>query len=213
MKSVFNIPNSIFAPALRFAGYIFIVLAVVGLITLDAYNTNVKPFSEASWTEMSQLTVLFFCAAICLFMSYKYFFRRSAFLLAAFFAASFIREMDGFLDQWLGHGSWVYFVAPLVIAALWFTWRHRSEFFNELKLFLPSVAGGFFSCGFLTTYIFSRFFGRKFLWRSLMGEEYLRSVKMAAEESVELLGYAFLLFAVIELCVLAKNITVRRAGN
>jgi hypothetical protein len=63
---------------------------------------------------------------------------------------------------------------------------------------------GLLLAGFLITFIFSRLFGKTSFWQTLMGERYFRSVKNAAEECIELLGYGLLLAAAAEFYLLAK---------
>ncbi|MDP1086466.1 transporter, partial [Klebsiella pneumoniae] len=76
-----------------------------------------------------------------------------------------------------------------------------------------SFSFGLFAAGFLTTYVFSRLYGRQDFWRAVLQENYLRDFKSAAEELVELFGYALLLIAVIELVLLARRWALaRKAG-
>ena len=65
----------------------------------------------------------------------------------------------------------------------------------------------------LVTYVFSRLYGRSDFWEAILQEHYVRTFKDAAEEVVELLGYALILIAVIELTLLARRWALaRRAG-
>ncbi|MDN6314120.1 MAG: hypothetical protein L0J56_02290, partial [Halomonas sp.] len=69
-----------------------------------------------------------------------------------------------------------------------------------------SFSLGLFTAGFFTTYAFSRLYGRKEFWQAVMQEHYMGNIKSMAEEVVELLGYSLILFAMIELLLLAQRI-------
>ncbi|WP_043582496.1 hypothetical protein [Geminisphaera colitermitum] len=189
----------------RFMIYNFIILGVAGIMTVDA-NSGPGSFLETSWVEITQLAVLLTASVLCLFI------RRhpaghphAALLLFGFLGASFIRECDAFLDTYVFDGCWQLLVILLVGGVLWLTWKNRLDFIIEMKTYLRSLACGLFMSGFLTTYVFSRLFGRQHFWQAVMGEGYIRVVKTAVEECTELLGYAFLLFSVIELAIMARN--------
>ncbi len=128
--------------------------------------------------------------------------------MGAFFLASLFRETDGLLDCLLFHGSWKAFVFPLVALALAISWRNRRELLTEISRYISTNACGLFIGGGMTTYLFSRFFGRSFIWEHIMRENYVRNVKNAAEESIELLGYIFLFCATVELVLLARRTLV-----
>ena len=69
-----------------------------------------------------------------------------------------------------------------------------------------AVDWGLFVAGMLTTYIFSRLYGRQVFWQTVMQENYMRDVKSMAEEVIELLGYAMILIALVELMLLARRL-------
>jgi hypothetical protein len=54
--------------------------------------------------------------------------------------------------------------------------------------------------------IFSRLYGRQDFWRAVMQDNYIREFKDVAEEAIELLGYSLILFAMIELLLIARRI-------
>ena len=205
MNTSLTIPKSVLYPALRFAGYILVVLAVIGIIMLDTHHPWEKRFSETSWIELTQHIFLLLSSLICAYVCRGRTFRNTAILLLGFLTASFIRESDGFLDDFLFHGSWTLFVTPVCATVILLTWRNRLKFYDEMQTFLPSLSCGLFMGGFFTTYVFSRFIGRRFVWETILGGDYVRAVKRFTEESVELLGYTFLLFAAIELFLMARK--------
>ena len=83
--------------------------------------------------------------------------------------------------------------------------KNFSVFLQQLASYLATASFGLFLMGMLTTYVFSRLFGRTEFWEAVMEEKYFRSVKNTAEECLELYGYMVLLIGVIELLILAKR--------
>lgn len=49
---------------------------------------------------------------------------------------------------------------------------------------------------------YAEIIGQAELWKALMGDGYIRSVKRVAEELAEFMGYSLLLFGAIETCFL-----------
>jgi hypothetical protein len=164
--------------------------------------TNSK-FSEQSFTEYLQATFLLSSSLILLYIlltskNIKY----TSLLLFGLTCTSLIRESDVFFDS-IFIGAWqipAFAVLGIVIFVLY---RHFFQLVKELAYYLSSLSFGLFIGGFLTTYVFSRLFGRKKFWYAVMEDQYLRIVKNAAEEGVELFGYLILLFAVIEMFILS----------
>ncbi|MBZ9559348.1 hypothetical protein KGQ96_14960 [Halomonas coralii] len=134
-------------------------------------------------------------------------------LLLGFLLASSIREQDAFLDTHVADGAWQVMVALVVIAALGDTWRHRRRFLAEFQGYADSFAFGLFAGGFLCTYVFSRLFGSERFWQAVLQDHYLRLFKTAAEEVTETFGYTLILFAVVELLLLARRLRRRRADE
>lgn len=198
-------PTSLFMQAcLRLAIYAPLVAAMMSLVMHDAHHFGDVGFSEASWTEHMQSTLLALSAAtMWLVHSRLPDLRTISLLLFGLFAASLIREQDALLDGMIGDGSWQFLVSVVAIPVIIGVWRNRSRFIAEFEHFGRSFAFGLFGAGFLATYVFSRLYGRSEFWKTLMGDSYLRSVKNAAEEVTELFGYTLMAIAVIEIVLLA----------
>jgi hypothetical protein len=71
----------------------------------------------------------------------------------------------------------------------------------------------FMTFGIITVFLFSRLYGRTEFWETVMEEKYFRSVKNVSEEGIELYGYLFFFFAVIELVILARKNPSYSKGN
>lgn len=203
---------SLRAVALRAGVYI---LALAGLmqvvLMIDVKHAGAPNFSEVSVTEITQAALLFLCTVLMLVIRQHFRVLRSvSLLMGAFFAISFVRENDQWLDVYVFDGAWECLVVLLALPALALVIRARRDFLEEFSLIANSLGFGLFAGGFLTTYVFSRLYGRSELWQALMGEHYLRMVKDAAEEITELAGYSLLLFASVELLLLARRLRDNR---
>ncbi len=120
--------------------------------------------------------------------------RRFAVLAAALFASMFLREMDELLDL-IVHGFWKYPVTLLIVGSLAWASRDWASVLSGLTRFLTSRAGVVMTVGLVILLFYSRLIGMTALWSGLLGEQYIRVLKNAIEETTELLGYTFILAA------------------
>lgn len=190
---------------LRALCYILIVAGIMQLVMLDA-QSGVGQFSETSLTELTQSALLLLSS---LLMAYLYRHPNAiphvSLLLGAFLFASFVRENDAWLDIYVFDGAWQVIVTLIVLPTLYVVIRHRHAFAEEFKSISNSLGFGMFAAGFLTTYVFSRLYGRSEFWEAMLGDHYQRVIKDAAEEVTELAGYMLLFFACIELVLLVRR--------
>ncbi len=198
--------------ALRGVLYILLLAGLMqATLQIDVMHPGGPNLTETSLTEISQAAMLFLSAVLMLVIRQRLqVMRTTSLLLWAFFAASFVRENDSWLDIYAFDGAWQCLVALIVVPTLAISIIRHKAFASEFRLFSNSLGFGLFAGGFLTTYLFSRLYGRSEMWQALMGDGYLRVVKDAAEEMTELAGYSLLLFASVELCLLA--VRLRRMG-
>jgi hypothetical protein len=163
-------------------------------------------FSESSYVEYLQ-SLLLFISCILLIWTYKKFhaMRYTALLMFGFLGASFFREQDIFFETYVGMSTWQFPVYILLGIVVYIIIKNISAFLEELKEYVPSAPFGLFLVGLLTTYVFSRLFGRTVFWNAVMEDGYFRSVKNAAEECLELYGYMIIFISVIELLLSAKK--------
>ena len=163
-------------------------------------------FMEATFTEWSQQIILLVMAAIFAHCAYHY--NRSrclSIMLAGISVAGLVREYNNFFNEQVFDGAWQLLAFLVISVTGVLIWKHRKNFWQDLTDYYNSLSFGFLLAGFLTTFIFSRLFGRTVFWETLMEDRYFRSVKNAAEESVELLGYGLLLIATFEYLLLVKS--------
>lgn len=206
----FNLSNdlrSFLFNAFRVILYALAAVLLAEFIRWDGSRSSIdNKFSEDSLTEMLQTAFLFISSFILLRMymtssTYKY----TAILLFGLTGASLIREQDIYFEKYIGQSSWQIPAYAILIFTLYQVIRNRSIFLAEMKSYMGSFSFGIFSTGLITTYIFSRLFGRKIFWYAIMENHYIRAVKNAAEECLELYGYLLILLSIIELLILSKQ--------
>lgn len=164
-------------------------------------------FSELGFTEFAQTLTLASCCGLLLYIRQVLkVFPNVTLLLFAFIAASLVREQDYFLDVYVADNSWKVIVALIILPSLGWVIYQRRRFLDELSHYSNTFSFGLFAGGVLTTYVFSRLYGRQVFWRAVLENDYVRIFKDVAEEVVELLGYSLILFAIIELLLLALRI-------
>ncbi|MFP4263658.1 MAG: hypothetical protein ACLFRS_09895 [Halomonas sp.] len=202
------------ATCLRATLYILLIAVIAQGVYLEAQHLPETRFSEQGFTELAQTTLLASASALLLYVMLGLRqLRLVALLMFGFLFASLIREQDAHLDTHVFDGAWQLLVSLTLLPILAAVIRLRRRFAAEFATYANSFSFGLFAAGFLTTYVFSRLYGRQDMWRAILQEHYLRDFKSAAEEVVELFGYALLLIAVIELSLLARRWALaRRAG-
>ncbi|MBF7054052.1 hypothetical protein IOC61_12110 [Halomonas sp. KAO] len=204
-------PISFRATCLRATLYILLVAGIAQGVFYESLYLPDARFSERGFTELAQSALLAAAAGLLL---YSHLVIRTlpyiSLLMFGFLFASLIREQDALLDTYLFDGAWQLLVGLTVLPILFVVIRKRQRFLAEFAAYANSFSFGLFAAGFLTTYVFSRLYGRGDFWQAILQESYVRDFKSAAEEVVELFGYAVLLIAVIELVLLARRWALAR---
>lgn len=166
-----------------------------------------KPFTEYGYVQLIQSFFLFMMIAL-LFLSARLTerYRQLSVCMGLFFLGLLIRENDQPLELFLPHGSWKFIVViPLVVLIAYF-WKNRGRVTQQLTAYSHTFSFGVLLSGFVTL-VFSRLFGRNRFWHQLMGEDYFRTVKNAAEESVEVLALGLILIAIVEFFIARDSST------
>ncbi|SHM09299.1 hypothetical protein [Vreelandella subglaciescola] len=178
---------------------------------LEVLYLPVLRFSEMGFTELAQTLLLISACSILLYVRLVLkVWPHVTLLLLAFLTASLIREQDSFLDDYVAEHAWKVLVAIVILPSITWVAIHRRRFAAELAEYSQTFSLGLFTAGFFTTYAFSRLYGRKEFWQAIMQEHYRDRIKSMAEEVVELLGYSLILFAMIELLLLARRMHLAR---
>ena len=189
--------------------YVLFIVGVAQLITLEGYSQlSESTYNEVSLTEKMQdlfgfLSCVFFLVAAR--MSTEL--RPIAVMLAALTGMMFIRESDSFLDHNVFDGAWQALVSVVIVATIVFLKKQTQPIKPSIVEYARLPSAGVLLSGILVTFVFSRLFGRRSFWEAVMGDNYVRVVKNIVEEGTELMGYALILIAAIELVlhVFVKN--------
>ena len=197
-----NSANTIIFMIIRVIIYGAVLLGVTQVIFLDAFEQVdfelTHKYGEYSYTEWGQ--VIFLIMIISMFIwSAKLDKNNQAasIVVAGFFTMALIREFDMHLD-FVFDGLWQILALLTLLITLWLVYKRKAFFRDSINYFFRTTAFGFITAGFLTTFVFSRLYGRKEFWRQVMEDGYMRTVKNASEESIELLGYTIIFFGAIE---------------
>ncbi|QFT86005.1 hypothetical protein FIU88_13605 [Halomonas sp. THAF12] len=191
---------------LRGFAYMLLVAALMQAVLFEAtYMPNVR-FSEIGLTESLQ-SLLLLAGTILAIVARRLDDRlpHLTLLVIGLLGASLIREQDAWLDEFVFDGAWQILVSLLVLPILFVVIRNGRAFAAELERYAATFSGGLFAAGFIGTYVFSRLYGRGEMWEAVLGEQYIRVFKDAAEEVTELFGYTLLCIAMIELLLLARR--------
>ncbi|ARN55643.1 hypothetical protein [Sedimentisphaera salicampi] len=187
------------------AGIEFLTLAGISMIAPLCVYLDItvldRRLSEVSATEIMQLVILFICGLACTRNAFRFANCRGMYtLIAGFFFCMLIREMDAFFDQ-ISHGFWVW---PALAAAGFSIWLSAAKYRDSLLLpfreFLKSKAFVHMAYGMVIVLFFSRVFGSgRLIWNSISGSIDSSLYKGVIQEGLELLGYVFILNAVLKL--------------
>lgn len=206
-----NEPIHFGSATLRALCYILLIVALTQGVYYEALYLEQVRFTELGFTELAQTALLASASALLLYV-------RQALrqlphvtlLMFAFVFSSLIREQDSLLDHYIADGTWQVLVSLVIVPILGWVILRRQAFADEFSRYANSASFGMFAAGILTTYVFSRLYGRSEMWMAILGDSYQRTFKDAAEEAVELLGYTLILIAMIELLLLARRWARRR---
>ncbi|QNI04823.1 hypothetical protein HXW73_13340 [Halomonas sp. SH5A2] len=199
---------------LRAVLYVLFIGAIAQGAYLEALYLPSARFSEWGFTEFSQTLVLAICCAMLIYIRQVLnVWPTVTLLLLAYLAASLVREQDHFLDNFVADDTWKVLVALIILPTLGWVIKQRRRFLGEFAHYSNTFAFGLFTAGVLTTYIFSRLYGRQAFWQAILEDSYSGTFKSAAEELVELLGYSLILIATLELLLLARRVHQSRKSS
>lgn len=163
-----------------------------------------RPFTEFGYLQIAQSLLLFGCTVLLFDQARRgAAFRELAVCLGLFFLVLLVRENDQPLELILPHGSWKFIALVPFSALLIHAWRNRRAVTAQVKEYAGSFAFGVMVSGMLVL-AFSRLFGRASFWERLMGDGYIRKVKMVAEEGIEFLALGMIFIAVFEFILFSR---------
>lgn len=191
--------NPLIPLVIRFFSYAGI-MALISFIIISDFK--LQEFSETTYTEITQEITLVIIVGLLGFTARKIkSFRVLTTVMALFFLTHFIRELDAFWDHYVFDGFWQILAWSTVVVAVYILYKNWRAFLQQLTYIQDKYPFGILLIGLVVLHIFSRLYGMTENWVNLMEEAYVRVVKNASEESLELVGYSILLISVIELIV------------
>lgn len=154
-------------------------------------------FTETSPTELAQSLLLAASAGLYFLEAFRRpHLRHSLVLVGGFFTCMFIREQDYFLD-FLQHGCWVYPALTTAALCIGYACLNIRRTIAGLEHFVRWKYFPFLLIGLVIVLAYSRLFGMRMIWESLLGDNFSYTAKSAMEESSELLGYLFILTSAV----------------
>jgi hypothetical protein len=121
----------------------------------------------------------------------------------------FIRELDFFLDRYVVDNFWQAPAAVIAALIIVYNWRNARRFRVAWLRMWPSPGLTLLFAGAMVHFAFAPFVGHEPLWQAILGDDYRRIVKLAAEELIELMGYFFWLIGTAEFWFQARAIAKR----
>ncbi|MEM9689478.1 MAG: hypothetical protein AAF917_08370 [Pseudomonadota bacterium] len=167
--------------------------------------------SEFSPIEIMQPVIL--AVSACLMAWVAYFCpsqRPLAFTFGGIAVGVFLREMDYVLDRLLIEKLYQVVIAVIAALLIAYLYRHWKRFQIAVARSWPSPGLTLLFCGSVFLFSLVHLIGHEPLWQAIMGDRYVRAVKIAAEEFLELIGYLFWLVGTIEYVYQAKSIAYQK---
>jgi hypothetical protein len=151
------------------------------------------PTSEFSPVELLQNLLLLGCSGVFCWIAFRDRLRRPmAVAFAAMFAVFLIRELDFFLDFYLIDNLWQVLAALILTAAPVYVGRNRDRFVQGWRRSWPSAGLAMIIGGLILLIPYAQLIGHGPLWQTMMGDNYVRVVKVITEEFIELGAYAMM---------------------
>ncbi|WP_318489162.1 hypothetical protein [Photobacterium leiognathi] len=178
------------------------VVALMVLISLPIWvirydvlvlKNNIPEQSATEYMEQCLLFATMLCYGYIGYQSKQY--RKTFYLISAFFTCMLIRELDSFFDQMVHHGFWVIPALVVAFSAISYALSDRKNTVINLKQFMGNKHFPVLALGLAILFVFSRLLGMGSFWHQIMGDAFIRVVKNIAEESTELLGYTIIFYA------------------
>lgn len=171
----------------------------------DVYGT-----SEFSPVEIIQAIILGACGMIMAWVARFCPSQRPIGIIFGGLALIFlIRESDYFLDRFVADNFWQILVGIPGALLIAYAYRHRKRLGIALARIWPSPGLTLLFAGAVILFAFAPFIGHEPLWMAILGDAYQRSIKLAAEEFVELIGYFLWMIGTIEYALQARAIAYR----
>ena len=120
-------------------------------------------------------------------------------------ALGVVRELDACLDHLLYKGAYKVPAALLGAIALRRVWQAGERLPSQLARFAAQPSFAIAAVGALVVLVYAQIVGQKAVWMTVMGADYIRPVKDAAEELEELLGYLLICVGALDAYLTARK--------
>jgi len=178
----------------------FLFLSVLTLLVPLTIAADVliigNRMGETSLTELAQeglliLTALFFASGVKRYPQSRGFLM----LMAGFFVCVFIRELDGFLDKLLFHGSWVWLSLITAGGVIAYAKKCQETIFTPMSDFVRTRPYYFVLFGMIAIMVLSRTLGSgDLLWKRIITDGNCSLVKTVIQEGIEFFGYILICY-------------------
>lgn len=192
--------------------FAWIEIATPGALKLHVIETAGDRYgtSEHSPVEMVQPALLLICAALYGWVARDCPSQRPiAFVFGGLALGCAVRELHYFLDQNVADNFWQVVVAIILALIIVYGYRQRRRFRVAWLRLWPSPGLTLLFAGCSILFVIVQILGHEPLWLAILGDDYERVVKLAAEEFLELIGYFFILMGTLEYVYQARAIAVR----
>ena len=171
-----------------------------GGLEFERYDASLDIItSEFSPVEILQNLLLIFCISLFGWIASRDRLRRPFALgFCALFTVFLVRELDYFMDFYGVDNLWQVLCASLLAITLVYLGRHWHRFEQGLRRSWPSTGLAIILVGFILLIPFAQLIGHEPLWEQILGDDYVRVIKVAVEEFIELGAYALLTIGSIE---------------
>jgi hypothetical protein len=185
------------------AGTILILLLAVRLPGGLQFERTIADIpvltSELSPVELLQNLLLLFCAGAFGWIAVRDRLRRPmAVGFSVLWLVFLIRELDFFLDFFMLDNLWQVLSAVLLSVGGVYCARNRERYVQGWRRSWPSAGLALIIGGLILLIPFAQLIGHQVLWETILGEDYVRVVKVATEEFIELGAYAIITIGTIE---------------
>ena len=155
--------------------------------------------SELSPVEVLQNLLLLFCIGVFAWIAGRDRLRQPmAVGFVVLFSAFLIRELDFFLDFFLMDNLWQVLCALIASVGAVYCIRNRYRYVQGWRRSWPSAGLALIIGGLILLIPFAQLIGHEEVWQIILADDYVRVVKVASEEFVELGGYAIITIGTIE---------------
>lgn len=186
--------KSILISLIQYFGLALLAALPTAIVMLDVMWLG-NHIGEESLTEAAQSFTLILVIATFVYIVAKHEDKRPfTYMALGLFISMLFREHDFVLNK-IVDNLWEACVAVTVVTVIILSRRTGRPFAPVFAAFLKSPAARIMAVALVLLVVHSRLFGMGVLWRTILDDGYVRTVKNAMEEGTELLAYLMIFYA------------------